>query len=108
MTVTVRENPAESRFEIFEDDQLAGFAAYELHDGQIDLLHTEIASAFGGRGMAGQLVRAVLDEARERGLAVLPTCPYVRRFITKNDEYVDLVPAEQRQAFGLDASAEKS
>ena len=56
-----------------------------------------------GRGLAGVLVRPVLDDARARGLAVLPHCPYVAAFIDGHrEEYLDLVPVDRRAQFGLD------
>ncbi len=38
---------------------------------------------------------------RAAGRRVLPHCPFVKAYIEKHDEYVDLVPAEQRASFGL-------
>jgi predicted GNAT family acetyltransferase len=50
------------------------------------------------------LVRFAFDDARRRGLSVLPHCPYVRRFIdTHSDEYLDLVPPDRRPEFGWKA-----
>ncbi|HEY3259270.1 MAG TPA: GNAT family N-acetyltransferase, partial [Pseudonocardiaceae bacterium] len=63
------------------------------------------APEFGGRGLAGQLVQHALDDTRRRGLAVLPFCPYVRGFIARHPEYVDLVPQAQRDRFGLSTPA---
>ena len=54
-----------------------------------------------GMGIAGHLVQASLDSARERGLAVLPYCPYVRSWIGEHLEYAKLVPAGSRAEFGL-------
>ncbi|HET8797191.1 MAG TPA: GNAT family N-acetyltransferase [Thermoanaerobaculia bacterium] len=45
----------------------------------------------GGRGIAGALVKHALDDARARGLKVIPRCSYVRAYIEKNAEYRDLV-----------------
>lgn len=42
-----------------------------------------------------------LDDARERGLAVLPFCPFVRAHIQRHREYADLVPAARRGEFDL-------
>jgi predicted GNAT family acetyltransferase len=47
------------------------------------------------------LVRHVLDEARERGLAVLPLCPFVRGWISRHEDYLDLVPPTARTKYGL-------
>jgi predicted GNAT family acetyltransferase len=67
----------------------------------MDLLHTEVADEYGGRGLATELIRATLDDARTRGRHVLPYCPFVKGFLAKNPDYADLVPIEQRSRFGL-------
>lgn len=97
----VKDNPAANRFEIRVGGELAGFAEYRLKPGQISFTHTEIDDAFSGQGLAGKLVRAALDEIRGRELAVLPFCPFVRGWIAKHPDYVDLVPAERRAGFEL-------
>jgi hypothetical protein len=52
--------------------------------------------------MAKQLVTRALQDARSRGLAVLPFCPYVRKVISENPEqYLDLVPVRDRARFQL-------
>jgi predicted GNAT family acetyltransferase len=102
VTVTVRDNRAGSRYEIYDGDQLAGFCDYNLTRTTIAFIHTEIDQAFARRGLAKQLVTEELDDARRRGLAVLPFCPYVRKVITQNaSTYLDLVPEKDRKRFGL-------
>lgn len=102
MTSTVRDNPGSSRYEIDDDGRLAGFSAYKLHGRRIAFLHTEVDPAFEGRGLARRLVGRALEDARRRGLEVLPFCPYVRKVIAENPEkYVDLVPAKDRARFQL-------
>ena len=99
---TVRDNPAQHRYEIYDGDRLAGFSDYKLTKTRIAFTHTEVDPAFGGRGLARELVTEELDDARRRGLAVLPFCPYVRKVIASNPEqYLDLVPARDRERFQL-------
>ena len=105
MSVTVSENPEKSRYEVYEAGDLAGFTEYHRYGNEIAFIHTEVDPKFGGRGLAGRLVQDALDDARKRGLAVLPFCPYVRRFIQRHPEYQDLVPDAQRDRFGLDPAA---
>ena len=101
MTTEVRDDPTRRRYELAEDGQVVGFVTYRIHDGVIDLLHAEVDPDHGGRGLAGQLVAATLDDVRRRGLAVLPHCPYVRHYIdTHLDDYLDLVPVDRRGEFG--------
>jgi predicted GNAT family acetyltransferase len=102
VTVTVRDNPVQSRYEIHDGDQLAGFSDYNLTGSMIAFTHTEIDQAFARRGLAKQLVTEELDDARRRGLAVLPFCPYVRKVIAQNSAtYLDLVPEKDRHRFEL-------
>lgn len=101
----VRDNPERLRYEIYDDDRLAGFSEYKLTGQRIAFTHTEIDPAFSGRGLARRLVAAELDDARSRGLAVLPFCPYVRKVIAENaEDYLDLVPAKDRARFHLPAA----
>jgi predicted GNAT family acetyltransferase len=104
LTVTVRDAPERHRYEIYDGDHRVGLSTYELDRDTITFIHTEIDPAFGGRGLGKQLVAAELDDARRRGLAVLPSCPYVRKVIADDPAtYLDLVPAAERTRFGLPA-----
>jgi uncharacterized protein len=98
---TVTDNPAAARYELHVGGELAGIIAYRLHDGAISLLHTEIEPAFQGAHLGGHLARFALDDARQRGLAVLPFCPYVGSWIKKHPQYAELVPQDRRAGFGL-------
>lgn len=101
MSQDVRANEEKSRYEIYVDGRLAGFTQYRLHGDRADFVHTEIGDEFGGQGLATELIRAALDDARTRGWQVLPYCEFVKGFIAKHDDYLDLVPADQRGKFGL-------
>jgi predicted GNAT family acetyltransferase len=57
--------------------------------------HTGVRPAFEGHGLAAQLVRRGLDDARAEGLTIVPQCPYVRGYIDKHPEYRDLVATER-------------
>jgi uncharacterized protein len=101
MELQVTDNPEQARYEIRADGELAGFVQYHLRDGVIALLHTQTDDRFRGHGLAGRLVQSTLDAARERHLAVLPYCPYARRWIADHPAYADLVPEARRAEFDL-------
>ena len=101
MTNGVQDRPERHRYEITADGEVAGFAAYALRGTELTLSHTEVDPAYEGKGLGSVLVRHVLDDARERGLAVLPACPFVRSYLQRHAEYVDLVPAGARPRYGL-------
>lgn len=101
MAIEVRDNPEQTRYEIRVDGELAGFAQYERTDGRLIVIHTEIDERHQGRGLAGKLVAAVLDVAREAQLQVRPDCPYVRTYLGKHPEQLDLVAPGDRTRFRL-------
>lgn len=94
-------NTALDRYEVTVDGTLAGFLQYRARPDLIELVHTEVEPAYEGRGLAADLARTALDDARAEGRAVLPFCPYVNAYIKKHPEYVDLVPEGARHGFGL-------
>jgi hypothetical protein len=104
VTVSVSDNTEAERYEISQDGIPAGFIQYYARPGLIAIVHTEIDPRFEGQGLGGQLAQRVLDDARAKGLAVLPFCPFVNAYIAKHREYVELVPAEHRERFELELS----
>jgi uncharacterized protein len=102
---TVVDNPAEHRFEIRADGALAGFAAYRADEREHVFTHTEIDPAYEGKGLGSVLIRGALDDVRSRGRAVLPVCPFVRSFVERHPDYLALVPAAERDRFGLPAAS---
>ena len=101
MDVEITDQRGESRFEARIDGELAGFVTYKRAPGRISFMHTEVDKAFEGHGVASKLVTEVLDGARAAGLEVLPFCPFVKGYIARHPEYLDLVPEDQRAKFGL-------
>lgn len=94
--VTVRDNEAEERYEAGVKGHLA-FIAYERAGDTITLIHTEVPKELEGHGIAGKLAQTALEDARARGLTVVPLCPYVQSYIRRHQEYLPLVDAKHRE-----------
>jgi predicted GNAT family acetyltransferase len=105
MDTTVLEIPEQHRYVISTGGEQVGVMEYQRDGVTLALLHAETDPAHTGKGLAGELTRVVLDDARERGHAVLPFCPFVAAWIRKHPEYADLVPPSERAQFGLPAGA---
>lgn len=58
--------------------------------GVISANHTRVPDAIGGRGVAGALLKFMLDDARNTGFKIIPVCPYVRGQYAKHPEWADL------------------
>ncbi len=94
MDIVFVDSPDHHRYELRDGDEVIGLIAYRLADGVITLVHTEVDPAHEGQGHAATLARGALDDARSRGLRVVPSCPYVASYIEKHPEYADLVGTE--------------
>jgi uncharacterized protein len=99
--VEVADAPERDRYELSIDGEVVGFSAYRTRPGLIAFIHTEVDERFGGRGLGDRLIRFALEDARARGLAVLPFCPFVKAFIEGHREFEALVPDTYREQFGL-------
>ena len=84
------DNEAKSQFETVVDGKVATLE-YVRTDERVTYTHTLIPTVMEGRGVAARLARHVLDDARARGLKVVPRCPFVGAFISRHPEYADLV-----------------
>ena len=92
MPDTVRDNTALSRFEL-DDGGVTAVLNYTLAGNVITFAHTETPVAARGRGLASRLVQGALENARARGLEVLPRCAFVRAYLAKHPEFRDVLAA---------------
>ncbi len=99
--IEVADAPERDRYELSIDGEVAGFTAYRSRPGLIAFIHTEIDERLQGHGLGDRLIRFALKDARARGLAVLPFCPFVKAFIERHREFEALVPDTYREQFGL-------
>jgi predicted GNAT family acetyltransferase len=101
VSTQVSDRPDRHRYEILLDGRLAGFAAYRAVSPELlAFTHTEIEPEFEHRGLGTTLVADALDDAKRRGLKVLPECPFVRSYLADHPN-VHIVPEDERPRFGL-------
>jgi len=84
-------NAAKRRFEMLVENHYA-FILYEMTDAHtINLYHTEVDSALEGKGVGKILVLKTLQYCKLHQLTVIPSCPFVAKFILKNPEWQEIV-----------------
>ncbi|MEV4002278.1 GNAT family N-acetyltransferase [Actinomadura sp. NPDC049753] len=91
MNTEISDNAEQSRYEIRVDGDLAGFAEYERGEGAVVFTHTEVDSAFEGKGVGSALARGALDDVRSKDLSVVPLCPFIKKWIDRHPDYHGLV-----------------
>ncbi len=90
MTLPIEHIPERGRFQAIVDGHSC-VADYDLKDGVMAITHTEVAPGLEGRGIAGELVQAVLDHARANGMKVLPLCSYATAYMRRHPESAALL-----------------
>lgn len=89
--VSVRDVPEEKRYEALVDGEVAGFAEY-MNAGSLTVFtHTEVHSAYEGKGVGGALARFGMDDMRAKQRQVLPLCPFIKGWIDRHPDYADLL-----------------
>lgn len=53
--------------------------------------HTYVPTEMRGRGIAQQLVEALVDDARSQGFRIVPQCSYVAALFRRHPEWSDLL-----------------
>ncbi|HTV84182.1 MAG TPA: GNAT family N-acetyltransferase [Dyella sp.] len=89
MSYDIRHLRAAHRFETKVDGEACQLD-YSLHNGIMTITHTWVPDDVGGRGIAGELVRAAMEAARGEGWKVEPACSYARSWMERHPEYAAL------------------
>lgn len=91
--VDVRRNEAEEQFEVALGSDRA-VLTYAEQNGKLYVLHTEVPEAMEGHGIGSALVRAAMEHAREKGVKVVPLCPFAKAWLHRHHDYDEMVSAE--------------
>ena len=91
MDVTVEDDGQDRYVATTGDGEVVGFAVYERDGDRIVFPHTVVEPEHQDQGVGSALATAALDDARARGLTVVPACAFFSAFLADHDEYADLV-----------------
>lgn len=59
---------------------------YTIAGDVMTITHTGVPQAIGGRGIAGELMRAALDTAQQAGWKVIAACSYAAAYLAKHPD----------------------
>lgn len=85
----VEHNPEGSRYDLFLNGDRIGYTDYRLGDGSILFTYIEVDPALQGQGLASQLTKWALDDARDRGLKISARCPFIVDYLEMHPEYLE-------------------
>jgi predicted GNAT family acetyltransferase len=95
--ITVKDNPAECRYEIRVEGELAGFAKYRVEGHRLVFFDTQVDPAHRGEGLGRQLAEAALKSTRDREMLVEARCEFIADYIREHPEHLDLLARSSDQ-----------
>ena len=79
-------------FFIDVDGKQAGLMTFVFAgDDNIIIDHTEVDTAYNGKGFGKILVKKAVEFAREKNLKIIPLCPFAKSVIDKTPEFQDVL-----------------
>jgi uncharacterized protein len=96
----IRDDAQQHRYELPVGDQVA-IVTYNLSEPNLMITETLVPEALEGQGIASRLARHIIDDARGRGLLILPVCPFFSAYLQKHPEHADVVHPTYRTILGL-------
>ena len=92
----ITHEPDASRYVLHRDGEALGTLSYrpvgQPGGDAVDVFSTNIRPSSRGQGLGDVLVRAALDDLRDRGASVQASCWFVADFLDANPDYHDLRP----------------
>lgn len=81
----------EDRIELIQEDKAVGKIEFVKDGNELTITHTVVNPLFRGQGIAKILMEKVINEAKEKGLKIIPVCSYAVSYFEKNTEYKGLL-----------------
>ena len=92
MEIKREDNGRKGHFAAMEGDEEAGLMTYTwAGDHKFIIDHTEVAAAFSGQGVGKKLLMAAVEFAREKGVKILPLCPFAKSVFDKTPAIKDVL-----------------
>ncbi len=89
--ITIQKEPARQMAAAYDGAKQIGKCTYVVSGDNVWTLdHTIVDPAYGGKGIAGALVAAVADMAREAKAKIIPQCSYAAAVFARKSEYEDV------------------
>ncbi|WP_421896914.1 GNAT family N-acetyltransferase [Marinoscillum sp.] len=74
-----------------EDQRLAEMTYSWAGNDRIIIDHTEVSDKLRGMGVGLRLVEQAVTFAREKGISIIPLCPFARSVFNKKSDWKDVL-----------------
>lgn len=73
------------------DTPLAAMTFSKAGDSLIIIDHTEVDESLRGQGAGRKMLDKMVEMAREKGIKILPLCPYAKSVFDKDESIQDVI-----------------
>ncbi|WP_436516644.1 GNAT family N-acetyltransferase [Ekhidna sp. To15] len=94
MAIEIENEEQESKGAYFikkEGEKVAEMTYSIAGTDRIIIDHTEVDDSMRGTGVGEEMVRRAVDDARRKGISIVPLCPFARSVFNKNEELRDVL-----------------
>ena len=92
MDITIQEEPNKGYAIASENGKRAGMMTYsKAGDKLIIIDHTDVDSAFSGKGVGKQMLYKIVEMVRQKNINILPLCPFAASLFKKNMDIHDVL-----------------
>ena len=92
MEILQNDDGSKGAFYIKQDNEVLAQMTYVwAGTDRIIIDHTEVSDALKGKGAGKQMVAKAVEFAREKGIKIVPLCPFARSVFDKVKEFTDVL-----------------
>lgn len=92
MEIKQKETNRKGEFYVKENGEVLARMTYLWSgDDRIIIDHTEVDNRLRGEGAGKKMVYAAVDFAREKGISIIPLCPFAKSVFDKIEEIRDVL-----------------
>jgi len=84
---TLRNNSAQQRYELVDNDQVVGVAEYEVDGDAVVFRHTEVGEGHEGKGYGSTLAKLALDDVVAADRKIVARCEFIAAYLKRHPEY---------------------
>lgn len=94
-TINITRNAEANRYEAYVGGDFAGVIEYSAEGSKIRLTHTEVFEQYRGTDTASTLAGQALADCAERGMTIIPECPYLAHYLDRYEVPGAVIEAPQ-------------
>lgn len=92
MEILQKDNNNKGAFYVIQNDEVLAEMTYVWAGAdRIIIDHTEVSDILRGKGAGKQMVAKAVAFAREKGIKIIPLCPFAKSVFDKVKEFNDVI-----------------